>query len=97
MINKEITNEMIVKALENCSNEAYPTCTDCPLNEPSSRCIPKLAKLALDLVKNKDAEIDILLRKKHTLRDEIAEKDVEIFKLKEEIENLKLKIGGFFN
>lgn len=97
MSDKEITSEMIVKALECCSNDTYHDCNACPLNESSSRCIPKLAKLALGLIKNRDVEVDILLRKKHTLRDEIAEKDAEIFKLKEEIENLKLKIGGFFN
>lgn len=97
MIDREITSEMIVKALKCCSNEAYHDCNECPLNEPSSRCIPKLAKLALELIKNKDVEIDILIRKKHTLRNEIAEKEAEIFNLKEEIASLKLKIGGFLN
>ena len=96
MPDKEITNEMIAEALEICSNDEIHSCEGCPFNEPIP-CISKLMKLALELIKNKDAEIEILLRKKHTLRNEIAEKDAEIFKLKEEIENLKLKIGGFFN
>ena len=130
MADKEITSEMIIKALKECSNDTCHDCNACPLNEPSSRCIPKLAKLALDLMRNKDAkiavesfghanakitidsllmeldgkdveimnlkheiekkdtEIEILIRKKHALREEIEEKQDEIFKLKAEISNL---------
>ncbi len=77
MADKEITSEMIIQALECCSNEERPTCDGCPLDEPSSRCVPKLMKSALELVKSKDSEIDILIRKKHALRDEIAEQQAE--------------------
>ena len=82
MPNKEITSEMIIKALEICSNGDVHSCEGCPFHEPSSQCISNLMKSALGLIKNKDAEIDILLRKKHTLRVEIAEKDEVIKMLK---------------
>lgn len=88
MADKEITSEMIIKALELCSNVDFPSCAECPFNEPSSRCLTKLMKSALELVKSKDSEIDILIRKKHALRDEVEEKEAEIFKLKAEISNL---------
>ena len=88
---------MIIKALEICANDEIHSCEGCPFYEPSSQCIQKLMKSALELIKNKDVEIDILIRKKHTLRNEIAEKEAEIFNLKEEIASLKLKIGGFLN
>lgn len=97
MPNKEITSEMIIKALEICSNGDVHSCEGCPFHEPTSQCISNLMKSALGLIKNKDVEIDILIRKKHTLRNEIAEKEAEIFNLKEEIASLKLKIGGFLN
>ena len=43
--------------------------------------VPKL----LEVIESQKAEIDILIRKKETLRDEIAEKDAEIEKLREQI------------
>lgn len=82
MIDREITSEMIIKALEICSNDEIHSCEGCPFNEPFSMCISKLMKQASELIKNKDAEIDILLRKKHALRVEIAEKDEVIKMLK---------------
>ena len=88
MPNKEITSEMIIKALEICSNEEIHSCDDCPFDEPASNCIPKLMKQASEIIKSKDSEIDILIRKKHALKDDIAEKEDEIFKLKAEISNL---------
>lgn len=71
MVDKEITSEMIIKALEICSNEAVHSCEGCHLCDISSNCIPKLMKQASELIKIKDSEIDIILRKKHALRNEI--------------------------
>ena len=46
----------------------------------------------LRIIKNQTVEIDILIRKKKTLRDEIAEKDAEIDRQDVEIMNLKHEI-----
>lgn len=43
----------------------------------------KLAKETLDMLNRQKAEIDILIRKKESLRDEIAEQQAEIERLKE--------------
>ena len=73
---------MIIKALEICSNDEIHSCEGCPFDEPFSMCISKLMKQASEIIKSKDSEIDILICKKHALRDEVAEKDAEIERLK---------------
>ncbi len=42
----------------------------------------------IDLIKRKDSEIDILIRKKETLRDEIAEQQAEVERLNKEVDRL---------
>lgn len=83
-----MTDEQIKKALECIAGFDYELCFNdkCPYYT-SNEMFPcnehKIAQDALDLIKRKDAEIDILIRKKETLRDEIAEQQAEIERLKE--------------
>lgn len=53
-------------------------------------------KDTLDLLKQKDAEIDILIRKKETLKDEASELRIEIENLKEELFLAKQKRANIF-
>ena len=78
----------VIKALECCGGT---TCKGCPFQEKFGKDAPcsNLEKYALDLInrqkaeiKQKDTEIDILIRKKETLQDELAEKQAEIERLK---------------
>lgn len=92
MVDKEITSEMIIKTLEICANGDVHSCEGCPFYESSSQCISNLMKSALGLIKSKDSEIEkkdteieILIRKKHALRDEISELMAEVERLKEGI------------
>ena len=73
----------IIKALECCVTTGA-SCKDCPAftKVDRSNC-KKFFKGAIDLIKRKDAEIDILIRKKETLRDEIAEQQAEIERLRD--------------
>lgn len=48
----------------------------------------ELCKEALMKVNSQQTEIDILIRKKETLRDEIAEQQAEIERLREKIKSL---------
>ena len=72
----------IIEALERC-----PSHRECCFCNSVEECGSKrvLTTSALDLIKRKDAEIDILIRKKETLRDEIAEQQAEIERLREEL------------
>ena len=81
-----MTDNEIIKALECCKNSLSEkdACGDCPLYEEEEvTCITILSKNALDLINRQKAEIDILIRKKESLRDEIAEQQAEIERLKE--------------
>ena len=81
-----MTENEIIKAMDYCcenipwEEDAECTkekCYQCALPEDRDGdtrwCRQWLIKDALDLIKRKDAEIDILIRKKETLRDEVAE------------------------
>ena len=83
----DMTDNEIIEALENCGNVGE--CQKCLLNEMEqgiSLCIPHLTQNALNLINRQKAEIDILIRKKEKLRDEIAEKDAEIERLQKLLE-----------
>jgi predicted nuclease with TOPRIM domain len=93
-----MTDEQIVKALEICSSDAFndskERCTGCKYDGADKNlfCFEVLEKDALDLINRqnaelskKDTEIDILIRKKESLRDENSE-------LKAEVDRLQLKI-----
>ena len=80
-----MTDEQIIKAIENCCGD-IPNCLACSFDEDTitcDKCMGKLLKNALDLINRQKAEIDILIRKKETLRDEIEEQQAEIERLRE--------------
>ena len=80
----------VIKALECCiRNEYCCTCEECPL-DTYPQCEEVLYRETVDLInrqkaeiKQKDTEIGILIRKKETLRDELAEKQAEIERLQD--------------
>ena len=79
-----MTDNEIIKALECCTNSFYngfAKCEECPKFTEMSGCTIKLMCNALDLIKRQKAEIDILIRKKDSLRDEIAEQQAKIERL----------------
>ena len=87
-----MTDNEIIKALECCKNSLSEkdACRDCPLYEEEEvTCITILSKNALDLINRQKAEIDILIRKKDSLRDEIAELQAE----NERLEDLSDQLG----
>lgn len=87
-----MTDNDIIKALECCGFDE-DMCLDCPIQcdcEKDTEAMIDRAKAILDLINRqkaeiakKDTEIDILIRKKETLNDEIAELKAEIERLKE--------------
>ena len=70
-----MTENEIIKALECCTTGKK--CRECIMKDEDS-CMSKIRKNALALINRQKAEIDILIRKKDTLRDEIAEQQAEI-------------------
>ncbi len=83
-----MTDEQIVKALECCGHQEE--CTICPLDDMGGidKCLHTLLLNALDLInrqkaeiEEKDIEIDILIRKKESLCDEISELKAEVERL----------------
>lgn len=78
-----MTDNEIIKALGCCKSGG---CEDgCPFYADREKCV-KLDDIVLDLINRQKTEIDILIRKKESLRDEIAEKDAEIERLKSDID-----------
>jgi predicted RNase H-like nuclease len=84
-----MTDEQIIKALECCGNIVDSTCKGCVYHKTyNASCVVLLMRDALDLfnrqkaeLSKKDTEIDILIRKKEALRDEISELKAEIERL----------------
>ena len=68
-----------------CCLTTHNRCTKCPY-ATKNPCSEKLREDALNLINRKNAEIDILIRKKETLRDEIAGQQAEIERLQREQE-----------
>ena len=81
----------IIKALECCSE--YKTfCDECSYRlKRVEYCDSDLLKDAVALINRQKAEIDILIRKKDTLRDEVAEQQAEIERLKQELDGETVK------
>lgn len=83
-----MTDNDVVKALECCSVNPMGYCKECPLLNDFSPCGITLTRNALDLInrqkaelERKDIEIDILIKKKEALRDEVAELKAEVERL----------------
>lgn len=76
----------LIKALE-CCYELDGWCSPenqnkCPLyGYEEEHCDKHLLKATLDLIKRQKTAIDILIRKKETLQDEIAEQQAEVEEL----------------
>ena len=90
-----MTDNEIIKALKCCvSSTGSEACNGCPFNvkDICEKDSNALAKFSLDLInrqkaeiKQKDTEIDILIRKKEVLRDEISELRAEVEKIKSDL------------
>lgn len=82
----------IIKALECCSE--YKTfCDECSYRlKRVEYCDSDLLKDAVALINRQKAEIDILIRKKDTLRDEVESLREENKQIKEGIERLLQKL-----
>ena len=78
-----MTGEQTVKGLEICSSEHLGCEDGCPYVEVACLGGDALLKDALALVKKKDTEIDILIRKNETLKDENFELKAEVERLRE--------------
>ena len=80
-----MTDNEIIKALEKCLRNGCHT-SECYFfkNECSEHCWQCAIRHALDLIHQKDTEIDILIRKKETLKDEVSELKAEVERLQEE-------------
>ena len=77
-----MTDNEIIKGLE-CCGIRDTKCISCPYYE-KTYCVDVDA---LDLINRQKAEIDILIRKKESLRDEIAEQQAEIERLTNKCED----------
>ena len=100
-----MTDNEIIKALECCSDDENYKCNECPLYVDCEKA--SIAGYALGIINRqkaevakKDTEIGILIRKKEALRDEIAEQQAEIERLRHilvsfmsEVENWEHKHG----
>ena len=83
-----MTNDEIIKAFEICYGiDKVLGCTSCPLYDEESFCQRiddvSLEEKVFDLINRQKAEIDILIRKKEKLRDEICELQAENERLRE--------------
>lgn len=81
-----MTANEVIKSLEKCSTAN--DCKGCPSYCHSASCIRELMKSALDLIHRQRIEIDIIIRKKEALKDEVSELQAEIEGLKEIIKEM---------
>ena len=98
-VGAKMTDNEIIKALECCvSSTGSEACNGCPFNvkDICEKDSNALAKFSLDLInrqkaeiKKKDTEIDILIRKKETLRNEISELQRKNFELEIELNAMR--------
>ena len=86
-----MTDAEIIKALECCYTPGMSCERDCPFHIIDDCNDVLMAKYVIDLINRQKAEIDILIRKKETLQDEIAELQAEIDRLQKQ-ENTVAKL-----
>lgn len=91
-----MTDNEIIKVAELCC-EYNPQCERCPLNDYDTcdECMGELLSMCLDLINRqkeeiakKDIEIDVLIRKKETLSDEVFNLRAEVEMLEKEVDRL---------
>ena len=76
----------VIKALGCCKSGG---CEDgCPFYADREKCV-KLDDIVLDLINRQKTEIDILIRKKEALRDEIAELELKNSELEIELQAMR--------
>ena len=79
----------IIKALGYCSIRS-PNCKECPYYLEKD-CVEKDA---LDLIKRKNTEIDILIRKNETLKDEVERLKNTVVDLNANLSELIHRLGS---
>ena len=77
-----MTDEQIIKALECLADRVGCNCSECSFKSYGG-CRSIVCRNTLDLINRQQMEIDILIRKKESLRNEICELQSEIERLKE--------------
>ena len=82
-----MTDNEIIKALECCINSKFGCDEKCLFFDKDYGLAGCLQKF-LDLINRQKAEIDILIRKKETLQDEVAELQAKNERLTEKVEAL---------
>lgn len=87
---QKMTNEQTIKALGLCSSEHLGCEDGCPYVEVPCLGGDALLKDARELIKKKDTEIDILIRKNETLKDENFELRAEVERKTTECERLEI-------
>ena len=92
-----MTDNEIITLAKNCISD-IPKCSTCPFDETlcTSDCMGRLLEMCLGIInrqkaeiEKKDTEIDILIRKKETLRDEISELQRKNFELEIELKAMR--------
>lgn len=89
-----MTDNEIIKALEHCKRPiGQHDCENCPYVSSRGMCSTNMLNDALSLInrqnaeiEKKDIEIDILIRKKEALNDEISDSKAEIERLQQKYE-----------
>lgn len=83
-----LTDNEIIKAIEYCSADKIVHCEDCPFYE---KCLndESLFKYALDLINHQQADIENYKQIAEHQQSVSMDKDVEIKRLKAEVEGLK--------
>ena len=87
----KLTDEQIIKALECCSKPttASDRCSICPKRDEPFGCSIRLSNEALDLINRLQAENEQLNAKLEKWLDKYNDKNIEIVKLKHDIQTAK--------
>ena len=94
-----MTDEQVIKALEQCGNIIVSSCKDCPLHEKyNANCVRELTKESLDLINRQQAEIDDLKaeieKRCKAWSEDIYDKIKVIHEQNEQLDDLRLEKYG---
>ena len=87
-----MNDDKIIKALEYCLEQGITS--DCERCKVKIGCRDTLLKDALDLINRQKTEINILIRKKETLKDEISELRAEVERYEKTVGKLAVNEDG---
>lgn len=91
-----MTDERVIKALEQCGNIIVSSCKDCPFHKKhNANCVRELTKDALDLIKRQQAEIEALINGQETLQKMCAEAYKYFAERLEDISSERLVFEGY--